>query len=89
MRDNGPWGMANLDPRGMAGRIYAGDYLTLLHTKYLSYGTHCFREEDFLSFSHYKSMGAICCHGKPEFQSILPLNLKQPFPPPDNTAPEI
>ena len=47
----------------MVGRIYVGDHLTLLHTKYLSSGPHCFREEDFLSFSHYKSMGAICCHG--------------------------
>ena len=30
------WGVANLDPRGMVGRIYVGDHLTLLHTKYLS-----------------------------------------------------
>ena len=30
----------------------------MLHTKYKSYGPHGFREEDFLSFSHYKSMGA-------------------------------
>ena len=29
----------------------------LLHTKYLSFGPYGFRE-DFLSFSHYKSMGA-------------------------------
>ena len=28
-----------------------------LHTKYISSGPHGFREEDFLSFSHYKSMG--------------------------------
>ena len=26
--------------------------------KYVSYGPHDFREEDFLSFSYYKSMGA-------------------------------
>ena len=26
--------------------------------KYISCGSHGFREEDFLSFSHYKSMGA-------------------------------
>ena len=62
MRANEPRGMANLDPRGMVGRIYVGDHLMLLHTKYLSSGPHGFREEDFLSFSHYKSMGAICCH---------------------------
>ena len=36
--------------------IYVGDHYTLLPTKYISCGTHGFREEDF--FSHYKSMGA-------------------------------
>ena len=30
--------VANLDSRGMVGRIYVGDHLTLLHTKYLSSG---------------------------------------------------
>ena len=30
----------------------------MLHTKYVSCGRHGFREEDFLRFSHYKSMGA-------------------------------
>ena len=49
--------VANLDPRRMFGRIYVGDHLTSLHTKYLSSGPHGFREEDFLSFSHYKSVG--------------------------------
>ena len=29
----------------------------MLHTKYIGCGPHGFREEDFLSFSHYKSMG--------------------------------
>ena len=47
--------MANLDPRGLIGRIYVGDYYRLLHTKYISSGLHGFRK-DFLSFSHYKSM---------------------------------
>ena len=48
--------MANLDPRGLIGRIYVGeDHYTLLQTKYISSTPHCFREEDF---SHYKSMGA-------------------------------
>ena len=32
MGANEPLGMANLDPRGMVGRIYVGDHLTLLHT---------------------------------------------------------
>ena len=42
--------MASLDPRGMVGRIYKGDHLTLLNTKYLSSGPHGFREEDFLFY---------------------------------------
>ena len=54
-----PQCMASLDPWGLIGRIYAGDHLTLLNTtKYISSGPHGFRKEDFLSFSHYKSMGA-------------------------------
>ena len=39
-------------------RIYVRDHCTLLHTKYITSGPHGFREEDFLSFSHYKFMGA-------------------------------
>ena len=51
MRANEPRGVANLDPRGMVGRIYLGGHLTLLHTKYLSSGPHGFGEEVvFLSF---------------------------------------
>ena len=57
MGANDPRGMASLDPRGLIGRIYVGDHQTLLHTKYISCGPHDVRE-DFLSFSHYKSMGA-------------------------------
>ena len=57
MGANEPWSVANLDPRGMVGRIYVGDHLTLLHTKYLSSEPYGFRE-DFWSFSHWKSMGA-------------------------------
>ena len=45
-------------PGAWVGKIYVGDHLTLLHTKYLSSGPHGFRKEDFLSFFHYKSMGA-------------------------------
>ena len=44
--------------QGLISRIYVGDHLTLLHTKYTSCGPHNFREEDFLHFSHYKSVGA-------------------------------
>ena len=43
-----PSGMASLELRGTIGRIYLGDNLTLLHTKYISCGPHGFREEDFL-----------------------------------------
>ena len=46
------------EPQGKVGRIYVCDHLTLLHTKYLSSGPYGFREEDFLSITHYKSMGA-------------------------------
>ena len=47
--------VANLDPMGMVGRIYNGDYLTLLLTKYKSSESYGFREY----FSSYgKSMGA-------------------------------
>ena len=35
----------------MVGKIYVGDYLTLLHTIYLSSEPYGFREEDFLFFS--------------------------------------
>ena len=46
--------MANLDPRGMVGRIYVGDFLTLLHTKYLSSGPYGFGKKVWQD----KSMGA-------------------------------
>ena len=49
MRANKPQSVANLDPRGMVGRIYVGDHLMLLHTKYLSSGPYGFNEEDFWS----------------------------------------
>ena len=32
MGANDPRGVANLDPRGIVGRIYVGDHLTSLHT---------------------------------------------------------
>ena len=56
MDANEPWGVANLDPRDIVGRIYVGGHLSLLHIKYLSSGPYGFNE-DFLSF-YYKSMGA-------------------------------
>ena len=38
-----PQGVANLDPRGMVGRIYVGAHYTLLHTKYVSSRFHGFK----------------------------------------------
>ena len=49
--------MASLEPIGLIGKIYVGDHYTLLHTQYISCWPPGFRE-DFLSFSHYKSIGA-------------------------------
>ena len=46
-----------MDPRGTFGRIYKEDHYTLLLTKYESSGP-CGFGEDFLCFSHCKSMGA-------------------------------
>ena len=41
------------DPRGMNGRINKEDHYTLLHTKYESFGSCGFGEEDFFYvFSH-------------------------------------
>ena len=40
-------GCANLDPMGYGCRIYVGDHITLLNTKYLSCVPHGFREEHF------------------------------------------
>ena len=45
-----PWGRARMDPRGTVGRIYKEDHYTLLHTKYESFGSCGFGEEDFLLF---------------------------------------
>ena len=48
MGDDDPQGVANLDPRGMIGRIYVEYHLTLLHTKYIqALGLVVLREEDF------------------------------------------
>ena len=42
-----PQGVANLDPRGMIGRIYVEYHIKLLHTKYTSFRPCGLREEDF------------------------------------------
>ena len=36
-----------MNPRGRIGRIYKEDHYTLLHTKYESFGSCGFGEEDF------------------------------------------
>ena len=46
MEANDPQGMANVDPKGMVGRIYVGDHQTSLY-KSVSSGPHGFKEEDF------------------------------------------
>ena len=43
-------GVANMHPRVMVCRIYEGDHLTLLNTKYLNSGPHGFREDEFYFF---------------------------------------
>ena len=64
-----PRGMAKFDPGAvmMTGTIYNGDYQTLLHTKYRCSGPFGFREEDFFSFSHCKSMETIYPRGGAKF----------------------
>ena len=58
MGANDPRGGAMFDARGMVGRIYKEDHYTLLHTQYESSGPCGFGEDDFICFSHCKSMGA-------------------------------
>ena len=50
MGANDPRGGAIFYPRGMIGRIYKEDHYTLLHTKYESFGSCGFGEEDFFMF---------------------------------------
>ena len=45
-----PRGRAIFDHRGMIGRIYIEDHYTLLHTKYESFGSCGFGEEEFFMF---------------------------------------
>ena len=52
-----PRGGAISDPRGMLGRIYVNLHITMLHTKYRSFGCCGFREEDFSCIFHCKPMG--------------------------------
>ena len=39
-----------MDPRGIVGSIYKGEYYTLVHTTYESSGPYGFGEEDCFMF---------------------------------------
>ena len=57
MGANDPRRVANLDCRGMIGRIYVGYHQTWLHTKYTGF-RHCgFRKEDAFMFFLMETYG--------------------------------
>ena len=56
MGDDGPWGMANLDPRGMIGRIYVEYHFTILQLNIQALGLVVLEKYIFKCFSHYKPM---------------------------------
>ena len=45
-----PRGVAISDPRGMLGRINVKPHITMLHTKYRSFGCCGFREDNFFMY---------------------------------------
>ena len=80
-----PWEMANLDPRGMVGRINVEDHQTLLHTKSVSSWPHGFIEDFWRFFSWrvlYKHMtpGAPGDYCKDKSKKINPLGSIILFP---------
>ena len=56
MGDDDPRGVANLDSRGMIGRIYIEYHLTLLHTEYTRFRPCVYKKKICKCFSHYKPM---------------------------------
>ena len=54
MGANDTWCEAFLNPRGMIRRIYEKLHITLLNTKYSSFGSCGFRKEAFSCISHNK-----------------------------------
>ena len=65
-----PLGCGHLGPQGLNWQnLSRGPIHIATNTKYISRGPHGFREEDFLSFSHYKSMGANDPRGRGQFGS--------------------
>ena len=60
MGGNDPRGGAIFDPRGMIGRVYIEDHYTLLRTKYESFGSCGFGEEDFYA-PNFEKVGRAYC----------------------------
>ena len=58
----GPQGVANSDPRGVIGRTYVGDHLSLIHAKYPNSGPSTFREEDFFKDFPVVSIWGLLSH---------------------------
>ena len=66
METLGPWGGASLEigPQGHGWQGLCREPPFIPNTFYIRCRSNSFREENFFSsFSNYKSMGAICCHG--------------------------
>ena len=57
MGANDPQGGSIFDPRAMICRIYVKLHITMLHTKYRSFGSCSFREDCYMHFiSYYRTM---------------------------------
>ena len=63
MEVHDPLGRSQFGPQEFDWQDLCRGPLNIATYKYISCGPHGFREEGFLSFSHYKSMGAISRHG--------------------------
>ena len=56
MGANDPSGIADLDPRGMVGRIHVGNIMHCYILNIEAVGLNVFEKIIFLSFPHFKSM---------------------------------
>ena len=65
-----PRGVVIFYPRGLVGRIFVGDYLTLLYIKYISCGPNGFRRRFLKFFTSYKSMGQYLLNFYTKFHHI-------------------
>ena len=52
--------MACMDPRGTVGSIYKGEYYTLVHTKYESFGPYGFGEDFFFYVFFFVCVCFLC-----------------------------